>query len=283
MPKLTWLKYLLKEKRPVFIRNLIRMAVFHRTPFRVLLENILEITENFNAGFTFPIVASVALQRPELIRLINDFHQEIASHGFKHVKYPYFSSEEQRRDIEKSLWAFKKLGVSIRGFRAPYNAYDKQTPKILEKFNLLWDGGIGYAPQYREKKNFFRIWLEDHESNFVCIPLNTWSDDAMIDRYGLENHQMVKILKAIIKQVAEDHGIVMFDLHPIRIGQRKYVGVLEQILEYGAELNGWFPTVTEAVEQWLKHKEWKDDASFCCLLTGDIDNFAFSDYLRRIF
>jgi len=94
---------------------------------------------------------------------------------------------------------------------------------------------------------------------------------------------MVKILKAVIKQTANEHGIVMFDLHPIRIGQPKYVEVLKQILEYGTELNGWFPTVTEAVEEWLKHKEWKDDASFCCLLTGDIDNFAFSDYLRRIF
>jgi len=283
MPKLTWLKYLLKEKRLVFIRNFIRMASFHRTPFRDLLENILQITENFNAGFTFPTVASVALKRPELIRLIDDFHQEIASHGFKHVKYSYFSPEEQRKDIEKSLKAFKKLGVSIRGFRAPYNVYDNQTPRILDEFNLLWDGGIGYAPQYRKKKIFFRIQLDDHESNFVCIPLSKWSDDALIDRYGLKNDQMVKILKAVIKQTANEHGIVMFDLHPIRIGQPKYVEVLKQILEYGTELNGWFPTVTEAVEEWLKHKEWKDDASFCCLLTGDIDNFAFSDYLRRIF
>jgi peptidoglycan/xylan/chitin deacetylase (PgdA/CDA1 family) len=259
------------------------MARFHRTPFKTLLENILEVTENHRAGFTFPIIASTASRNPELIRLIKRFHQEIASHGFNHVNYRYLPLESQRRDIKMSLQAFQDLGIPIRGFRAPYNMYADQTPRLLKEFDFLWDGGIGFSPPYCEKKSLFKFWIDGHKSNFTCIPVYKWSDDRMIDGHGLDNKQMAKILKAAIRQTREKRGVIMFDLHPIRIGQPRYIDVLRQILEYGIEIGGWFPIVTEAVEHWLRHREWKDGASFCCLLSGDIDNFTFLEYLTRLF
>ena len=104
----------------------------------------------------------------------------------------------------------------------------------------------------------------------------------MIDTYGLKDWQMAKILKNAARMVAKDHGAIMFDLHPIRIGQPKYIDVLRQVLDYGTKLDGWFPTVTDAVNYWRRHGKWKDGASFCCLLTGDIDNFTFMDYSLRL-
>jgi len=259
------------------------MARFHRTPFRTLLENIFEATENHQAGFTFPIVASLALRNPELVRLILSFHQEVASHGFKHVNYSYLSFEEQRRDIGRSLIAFKNLGTTIRGFRAPYNRFTGQTPKLVEEFSFLWEGSLGFRPQYCEKWNFFRVQVDSHMSSFISIPLCKWSDDGMIDTLGLNTNQMAKVLKMAIKETANKHGVIMFDLHPVRIGQLRYIDVLKEILTYATDLGGWLPTVTEAVEYWLNHQKWKDDASFCCLLTGDIDNFTFFEYLTRLF
>jgi len=258
------------------------MAKFHRTPFETLLRNIFEVTEQYQARFTFPIVASVALKNLELVRMILESRHEIASHGFKHVNYRYLSRAEQETDIARSCMAFKSMNIPIRGFRAPYNAYTDSTPKLLEKYHFFWDIGIGYAPRYREWRRFFRIQVNGEESSFICIPLSQWSDDKMIDNYALKNYQMVRILVKAIKQTAEEHGVIMFDLHPIRIGQPKYIDVLREVLAYGEELNGWFPTVTEAVNQWLKYGEWKNNASFCCLLTGDIDNFTFTDYLSRL-
>lgn len=179
--------------------------------------------------------------------------------------------------------AFRNMKIPIHGFRAPYNAYTDYTPKILEKRRFLWDAGIGYAARYRDWRRFFRIQVNSKESSFVCIPLCELSDDYMIDECGLKNRQMVRILRKAIKQTAEENGVIMFDLHPIRIGQPEYIDVLRQVLAYGTELGGWFPTVTDAVNQWCKHREWKHNASFCCLLTGDIDNFTFTDYLSRLF
>ena len=278
-----WLRYLWKERRPVFLRQAVRMARYHRTPFENLLKNVLEVTENFNAGFTFPIVASTALRNPALTNLIENFHQEIASHGFTHVNYRYLTAEAQRKDIASSLQAFRSLGISIHGFRAPYNMHADQTPRLLEEFGFLWDGSLGFSPQYRERHSFFKVKVNNHESSFLCIPLYKWSDDRMIDNYGLNSAQIAKILKNAIGRTKEAHGVVMFDLHPIRIGQPRYVDLLRQMLTYGEELGGWFPNVTQAVEYWLEHRDWKDGASFCCLLTGDIDNSSFSEYLTRLF
>ena len=73
----------------------------------------------------------------------------------------------------------------------------------------------------------------------------------------------------------------MFDLHPIRIGQPEYVQCLRETAEFARGRGAWIPTPYEAVTYWNKHKKWKGDAKFCLLLTGDIDNWVFSDYLRR--
>ena len=258
------------------------MAKYHRTPFAALLKNILDVTEDYQAGFTFPIVASAALKHPELISSIMSSHQEVASHGFNHINYKYLSLEAQRRDIMSSLLAFENLGVPVRGFRAPYNMYAAQTPQLLEESGFLWDGGLGYSQQYRRERSFFRVQVYGRESRFVSMPLSKWSDDIMIDRYGLDSRHMAKLLKRTLRQTKEKKGVIMFDLHPIRIGQPKYINLLERILSDGMKWDGWFPTITEAVEHWLRHEELKHGASFCCLLSGDIDNSDFHEYLARL-
>jgi len=259
------------------------MFKLHVISFPYLLQNIFKVMEAHQAKFTFPIVASVAAKKPELTREILNRGHEVAVHGFKHLNYSFLTERQQESDIAEALGTFKTMDIPVRGFRAPYNTYAEATPKLVEKHGFLWDIGLGYNPKYREGTCPFKIKIGNHDSSFVCIPLNSLSDDLMIDIKGFSSRQMAEALKRIIRQTSENGGVVMFDLHPIRIGQPKYVDALRQVVMYGTELNGWFPTVTEAVNYWNKHGSWKHDASFCCLLTGDIDNFSFFDYLQRLF
>jgi peptidoglycan/xylan/chitin deacetylase (PgdA/CDA1 family) len=259
------------------------MFRFHATPFSSLLRNMFDALEPHQARFTFPMVASVAAKKLELTREILNRGHEVAVHGFRHINYSFLTERQQDNDIAQAVATFKAMNIPVCGFRAPYNTYAEETPRLVEKYGFLWDIGIGYNPKYREGTSPFRAKIGNHDSSFVCIPLNGLSDDVMIDIQGFNSHQMAEALKRVIRGTSEKGGVVMFDLHPIRIGQPKYVDVLRQVVEYGTELNGWFPTVTEAVNQWNEHGSWKQDASFCCLLTGDIDNFSFSDYLQRLF
>jgi len=257
------------------------MYNFHKTPFEDIIDNILNVMQRYETGFTFPTVASVARQKPELLKKIIDSKSEIAIHGYKHLKYSLLSHENQLKDVKKAIEEYKKLGVSIRGFRAPYCSYDEYTPRILNELDFSWDAGIGYSPGNRERREMFRVKIDGRDSNFLCIPLSKWSDDLMIDEHNYSTNEMVRVLNQTLDEACKNRAVVMFDLHPIRIGQPQYVEVLDQIVSYGKSIGGWFPTVTEAVKFRLDHDDW-NGYKFCCLLTGDIDNFYFRDYLKRL-
>ena len=257
------------------------MYRFHRTPFEEIIGNILNITTKYNAAFTFPTVASTAIQKPELLREIISAKSEIAIHGYQHLKYPLISKEEQRNDLRMAVKAYRKLSIPINGFRAPYNAYNSSTLLAVDEQGFAWDAGIGYSRDYNSKTDFFKVTEDNRELRFVCIPLNELSDDLLIDEFHYSTRLMTKSLKGKLDWIRESHGVIMFDLHPIRIGQPNYVSVLEDLISYGTSIGGWFPTVSEAVERKMKKGDWNGH-EFCCLLTGDIDNFYFRDYLRRL-
>lgn len=257
------------------------MYRFHQTPFEKIVDNILLTTEKYSASFTFPIVASVARQKPELLKRIIDSKSEIAIHGYQHVKYPLISPERQEEDMHRAIQTFRHLQIPANGFRAPYNAYDSSTPFLVEKHGFLWDGGLGYSKENRKRTGFFRIEQQGRQLNFVCFPLDELSDDLMIDERNYSLGEMRKVLRKRIDATKKVKGVISFDLHPIRIGQPEYLPVLEDLVSYGTNLGGWFPTVTEAVKRNTQELDWKGH-EFCCLLTGDIDNFYFRDYLRRL-
>ncbi|MGY5876757.1 MAG: polysaccharide deacetylase family protein [Candidatus Thorarchaeota archaeon] len=261
--------------------QLYKMFKLHRTPFGEILNNMFEALDIHGGKFAFPTIASVARMKPDLVGLINKEGHEVASHGYNHLRYPSLSSAEREADLALSLQIFRKLGFKIRGFRAPYDNYVDDMVHLLEKYRLVWDGGLGYRPEHREKNHFFKADINGTESKVTYIPLNHWSDDRMIDTLGMSADLVTKVLKAEVEKTSRNGGIIMFDLHPIRIGQPKFVGCLGELLEYTNTLGGWCPTPTEAVEYWNRNKQWKSDSTFCLLLTGDIDNWVFSDYLRR--
>jgi len=278
----SWIKHLRNRRGSKFAKQMFNMWRFHRTSFTQILSNIFEACDTYDAGFTFPTVASVTPYQPDNIRSILREGHEIANHGYKHVKYPFLTDRQQEVEFRKSVQIFKDLGIPIKGFRAPYNSYNETTIKLVEDFGFAWDGGVGYKPEYRKSHDMFYYQMENGtDTSFVSIPCHRYSDDLLIDRYLMDAKNMSKLLSAVIKQASKTQGVVMFDLHPIRIGQEKYVQVLHDLIAYAHELNGWIPTVNEAVSYWKDHSSWKHNTDFCLLLTGDIDNFVFYDYLRR--
>lgn len=276
-----WARHLRRRRGKKIFQQALTMYRFHRTPFEEIIENILSVMESHEAYFTFPTVASTATQKPDLLKKIIHQGSEIAVHGYQHVKYPLISIKDQESDMIRALRTYEKLGIPIKGFRAPYNSYDSNTAELIERHGFRWDAGIGYLKENREKTDFFKVIQGNRELSFVCIPLNELSDDLLIDELHCSPKEMVKRLCHALDYAKKSRGVIMFDLHPIRIGQAEYVGVLDRILSYGERIGGWFPTVSQAVEIGASKSDWNGH-EFCCLLTGDVDNFYFRDYLRRL-
>jgi hypothetical protein len=76
-----------------------------------------------------------------------------------------------------SLQVYRRMGIEIKGFRAPYDNYTDDMPELIESLGFTWDGGFGYRPEHREKDHFFNVKLDSKMSSTTYIPLNIWSDD----------------------------------------------------------------------------------------------------------
>jgi peptidoglycan/xylan/chitin deacetylase (PgdA/CDA1 family) len=251
-------------------------------PFHKLLSRIFTTLEEYDASFTFPLVAHIAKTHQKYVDFLKSYPYEIAIHGYKHIRYEYLSAKQMELELKLAVDTFKELNIPFKGFRAPYNNYSEDTKRLLEQFGFEWDIGIGYRPEYQATFQFFNYQFDDgKKSTYTCVPLNKLSDDLMIDQLNMKAKQMAAVLIEQLELAKEENGVVMFDLHPIRLGRKEYINSLKLLLEHGQKINAWFPTVSEAIGYWKKKKKWKDDAPVCCLLTGDIDNFTFWDYLRR--
>jgi peptidoglycan/xylan/chitin deacetylase (PgdA/CDA1 family) len=150
---------------------MLRMYHYHRTPFEIILQNIFNILEKHEAKFTFSIVASIAKQ--ELIETIMNSGHEIASHSLYHVKHKGLSFETQFHYISKSLELLNNYGANIQGFRAPYNSYDNNTFRCLNKVNVTYDAGVRRGESYRKILQPFHLMIDDVESSFVSFPVLT--------------------------------------------------------------------------------------------------------------
>ncbi len=285
MGRLTsWIRHLKMRRGSRIFIQAGRMFRFHLTPFHLLLRRIFTVLEENDVSMTFPLVSSTAARHPNLVDFLKSYKDhEIAIHGFKHVRYQFLTKEEQEKEISLSVKIFHELKIPYHGFRAPYNNYTEDTAIILEQHGFEWDGGLGFHPEHRHKTHFFRWKLPSGQlSSYTCIPLCEWSDDRMIDGRGFSPRTISKVLVTYLRKAVKRGGVVMYDLHPIRIGQKKYIQCLSDLIEEARRLDVWVPTVHEAVTYWNRHGKWKGDARACCLITGDIDNFTFFDYFGRM-
>jgi len=260
----------------------LRMRKYYKTPFEDLLRSLFEIGDEYHIKFTFPITAKAALEEPEnTMSIVREGH-EVAAHGYRHVYYPSCSAKEVATDIDASFVAFRhELGINVKGFRAPYNCYHD----ALETFYILsedykYDLGYGRRDEFQRLGTISQMVCED--GNILPIyffPLNRYSDDKMIDREGYDVDGVYMNLLREMTLAKWGHDIIMFDLHPIRIAQKEYIGALDGMLEWAVANNAWITTPLEVVNTIAQGKELKGD--FTLLITGDIDQWDFWSYLRR--
>ena len=73
-------------------------------------------------------------------------------------------------------------------------------------------------------------------------------------------------------------NLLVFCLHPLRIGQAKYIGVLEKLLEGIDHIHDFeLVSFSDAIRRWTE-----GDTTNQVVITGDIDCWTFVDYIRRL-
>ena len=140
----------------------------------------------------------------------------------------------------------------------------------MNKVNVTYDAGVRRGESYRKTLQPFHLMIDDVESSFVSFPVFNISDES------LDELPKQIVLKSFIEHINNlpENGLSVLQLHPIRIGQKKYLQFLDKLVSHITTLGFEMPTLTEVVN--------KKCALPAICLTGDIDCLSFYDYLKRI-
>lgn len=103
-------------------------------------KKILDLLAEKKSKATFFVLGDVAINHPQLIKLIDNEGHEIGSHGFNHKFIYQQTKEEFRDDLRRSInYLSELIGKSITTYRAPYFSITK---KSFWAFDILREEGI---------------------------------------------------------------------------------------------------------------------------------------------
>ncbi len=110
------------------------------------LEKIWTLLAERNMKGTFFWLGDAAKQRPDLLRMTQDLGHEVALHSHHHT-FIYNSTPDRFHSevSEAKDWIEQKLGVRMRGFRAPFFSITKKSLwaiEVLESLGFEYDSSI---------------------------------------------------------------------------------------------------------------------------------------------
>lgn len=190
----------------------------------------MEIINTFqknNASLTVGIIGNYFGNDTVLVdflkeKLEHDTTLEIANHGWNHEDFTSFTKEEQSQLIKKTNEKTSKvLGVTPRGFIAPFNMINDDTLNALYENNLRYVSAnvTQDIPPYEIKNK-----------SFYHLPASAFTGDLNSDNtYWLgSSHKetFAQIQSSLIK-----HGFAVVTLHPQEYSKRHGLNFSNEIDE----------------------------------------------------
>jgi peptidoglycan/xylan/chitin deacetylase (PgdA/CDA1 family) len=235
-----------------------------------------EVLEKYNSKMAYFVASYLVERRPKILEIFKD--HIVAPHGYLHLDYSLMPTADVWLDMKKAMATFKNLGFSSLFFRAPYGNYRLRSSdeelffKFEAKLGIKYDSsvGLGFPPW----KKLCPIPLE---SGVTILPFIGIADDVLIENRRITNPE--RLSKILTKSVSLGKGgLIIFVLHPIRIGQKKYIKVLDSFLNnISKERKNKIISLDEAPQEYATKE--KDET--LTVITGDIDTLSMIDYLRR--
>lgn len=104
---------------------------------------LLEALKAYNARATFFVLGSQAARHPDVLKMIENYDSEVASHSYYHNSYANFSTQQMLDDLRLTDKAIENAGVRKPYlFRPPYGAYNTETITVLRsegKALVMWN------------------------------------------------------------------------------------------------------------------------------------------------
>ncbi|MCR2044894.1 polysaccharide deacetylase family protein [Anaerosalibacter massiliensis] len=135
LPSLYFRHYSSSVKRKFSSNNSIFLT-FDDGPNPAYTLEILDLLKEYNVKATFFVVARKAEEHKEIIdRIVEDGHT-LAMHSYSHKSAWLSTPWQTKKDFEKSMSIFNKLGYEIKYFRPPWGVFNGFTQYYSSKNGL---------------------------------------------------------------------------------------------------------------------------------------------------
>ena len=250
------------------------------------LREYLRILDKYNVKATFPTTLDVAEKYTERIKLILKGGHEIAGHGDVHKKF-YGTLQEQTERLRKMVDGFFDIfGVELKGFRAPWCKWDRNTHAALSKVGLKYDSSIKrleilFRLPYIRKKNmnvrhygyikpFLRLSAQLYNitqkssrypyiiaPDLLEIPVLGYSDHYLISSpkgpgyTELDIEKIGSVWLENLKCIGNKGGVIVINAHP-GFFSPDYVGGLDYFIENALKNGTMFETLKSIAFEFSK-------------------------------
>lgn len=227
------------------------------------LDTVLQILRAYRSTATFFITARWLERNEWAAKEIQRHGHDIQPHGYRH-KYFYARDDlaKSYEDIARATATFRRLGLNPTGYRAPYSGEADRPPAwyfTLYGQGVEWDSST-VVRDYRRPR-LVPVPGTIPPRTILEIPIHA-TDNYLAGRVETDDLTQIWLTAAEAAKLADRP--VHFDLHPIRANT--YAESLKALLETAGPSRTLSTRIPEG---------------FSLLLSCDIDQAAWWDYLRR--
>lgn len=222
---------------------------------------------------TYFVAGYILDGHPERVKLFKNSAHIALPHGYKHFNLQELTVPQAIEEIKKSKQTFDYNNLESWCFRAPYAVNSINRLGKAKFYEILKEMGFSCSSSEFQENPPWRPIDQTVPEYVMARP----SDDLLIDKLGIWDAKL--IAKHFIKSIRGTKGsLIIFDMHPIRMGQKKFIIALDAICKFvDKDSNSNLIEFKKAVESYRKGQE----KNFVCI-TGDIDTWSYFDYIRRL-
>lgn len=253
-----------------------RFGMTHRRSIQAM-RRIVEVSGRYGCKPSFFITADLLDHHKCLVDLISTHEIDLCLHGYHHIDHALLSRRDQTEEISRGVEEFRRLGMRIGGFRAPFLRFNDDTPKAVVDSDLLWVSNTcmlsreescsslvnGSDSARNLLEGFYTGKRHSEEPSIpflrygcVDIPVSLPDDEMLIDRIKIQDSaRLAHIWLDMLDGAHRDGELFNFIFHPERV---PYVSEpLEKLLQKARSHGDVWIASLDDIGKW-----WKKRAAF---------------------
>lgn len=215
----------------------------------VAIPRILDLLDKHEIKATFFTPGWTVDNFTESVEEIIRRGHELGAHGYLHERLAELSKEVEEAVFERSLAAFKKVGVKPEGFRAPYWLISDRTLELVQRLGFRYDSNMMDSDM-----PYMLVW-RGKDTGLVELPVEWMLDDwPQFETNRRAPEAAYNVWKPEFEGIYELGRYFGLTNHPQAIGRISRLKILDRLItEMKQKGDVWFATCKE-VADWTRKK-----------------------------